>query len=204
MPGKTGIEVFLLIRQLDKKIPVLILSSYTELCAASLKIGTSDFVRKDGGIDELCARIEAALNRYPGPEITGHPSEKIYQLSPNSCFYPANSTLEIGDQRYPLKTMLAELLTIFCQNQNSFIPGTIICRRLWNNDNASKISLLRDLSLSSGKFWKLILRWKSVLPMEKGIVSVLPKNNSKRLIIKISQETPNLLNLIDLYSWISQ
>lgn len=36
--------------------------------------------------------------------------------------------------------------------------------------------------------------------MEKGIVSVLPKNNSKRLIIKISQETPNLLNLIDLYS----
>ena len=143
MPGKTGIEVFLLIRQLDKKIPVLILSSYTELCAASLKIGTSDFVRKDGGIDELCARIEAALNRYPGPEITGHPSEKIYQLSPNSCFYPANSTLEIGDQRYPLKTMLAELLTI---------------------------------------------------------VSVLPKNNSKRLIIKISQGTPNLLNLIDLYS----
>ena len=204
MPGKTGIEVFLLIRQLDKKIPVLILSSYTELCAASLKIGTSDFVRKDGGIDELCARIEAALNRYPGPEITGHPSEKIYQLSPNSCFYPANSTLEIGDQRYPLKTMLAELLTIFCQNQKSFIPGTIICRRLWNNDTASKISLLRDLSLSSGKFWILILRWKSVLPMEKGIVSVLPKNNSKRLIIKISQGTPNLLNLIDLYSWISQ
>ena len=116
MPGKTGIEVFLLIRQLDKKIPVLILSSYTE----------------------------AALNRYPGPEITGHPSEKVYQLSPTSRFYPANSTLEIGDQRYPLKTMLAELLTIFCQNQNSFIPGTIICRRLWNNDNASKISLLRD------------------------------------------------------------
>ena len=141
---ETGIEVFLLIRQLDKKIPVLILSSYTELCAASLKIGTSDFVRKDGGIDELCARIEAALNRYPGPEITGHPSEKVYQLSPTSRFYPANSTLEIGDQRYPLKTMLAELLTIFCQNQNSFIPGTIICRRLWNNDNASKISLLRD------------------------------------------------------------
>ena len=145
-------DVVVLDYQMDKKIPVLILSSYTELCAASLKIGTSDFVRKDGGIDELCARIEAALNRYPGPEITGHPSEKIYQLSPTSRFYPANSTLEIGDQRYPLKTMLAELLTIFCQNQNSFIPGTIICRRLWNNDNASKISLLRDLSLSSGKF----------------------------------------------------
>ena len=36
--------------------------------------------------------------------------------------------------------------------------------------------------------------------MEKGIVSVLPKNNSKRLIIKILQGTPNLLNLIDLYS----
>lgn len=96
MPGKTGIEVFLLIRQLDKKIPVLILSSYTELCAASLKIGTSDFVRKDGGIDELCARIEAALNRYPGPEITGHPSEKYI-----SYLRPAVSTL----QTLPLKSV---------------------------------------------------------------------------------------------------
>ena len=36
--------------------------------------------------------------------------------------------------------------------------------------------------------------------MEKGIVSVLRKNNSKGVIIKISQGTPNLLNLIDLYS----
>ena len=93
MPGKTGIEVFLLIRQLDKKIPVLILSSYTELCAASLKIGTSDFVRKDGGIDELCARIEAALNRYPGPA----PPQKKYISYPR----PAVSTL----QTLPLKSV---------------------------------------------------------------------------------------------------
>ena len=109
-----------------------------------IKKGTSDFVRKDGSIDELCARIEAALSRYPGRKITGQPSEKVYQLSPASRFYSANSTLAIGDQRYLLKTMLAELWTIFCQNQNSFIPGTIICRRLWNNDHASKIGLLRD------------------------------------------------------------
>ena len=59
MPGKTGIEVFLLIRQLDKKIPVLILSSYTELCAASLKIisgdmcGRNDLKSKVSTLEEL-------------------------------------------------------------------------------------------------------------------------------------------------------
>lgn len=94
MPGKTGIEVFLLIRQLDKEIPVLILSSYTELCAASLKIGTSDFVRKDGGIDELCARIEAALSRYPGREITGQPSEKYINYPQPAVSIPQTLPLQ--------------------------------------------------------------------------------------------------------------
>lgn len=144
MPHRNGIEVFLLIRQIDPVIPVLILSSYTELCAASLKIGTSDFVRKDGGIDEICARIEAAWQRRSQPGENTYVQQSTYQLSNLTCFYPSSTLLVINGQRIPLNKMLSELLAILCQNKNRFISGTTICKRLWNNDCDSKIHLLRD------------------------------------------------------------
>lgn len=144
MPGKTGTEVFLLIRRMNPRIPVLILSSFTELCAASLKIGTDDFVRKDGGIEELCARIEAAWRRYSNNSDLPPINNEIYHLSDISCYYAGNSTLNIGNQSIPLNGMLAELLTILCQNQNQFLSKKAICLRIWNNDNPSKVSLLSD------------------------------------------------------------
>ena len=142
MPGKTGLEVYQLIRQQNSAIPVLILSSYTELCVASLKMGTSDFIRKDSGIEETCARIEAAWQRRPKnnePTIG-----KNYHLSPYTVFYSSISLLEFNDERLPLKHMHAEILTILCQNQHIPISASLICKKLWNNDDISKIHLLRD------------------------------------------------------------
>lgn len=144
MPHRNGIDVFLLIRQIDPVIPVLILSSYTELCAATLKIGTSDFIRKDGGIEEICARIEAAWLRQPKPGEKVSPRQQTYQLSGLTCFYSSSALLVISGRRIPLNALLAQLLLILCQNKNTYISGPAICKRIWNNDCNSKIHLLRD------------------------------------------------------------
>lgn len=142
MPGKTGLEVYQLIRQQNSTVPVLILSSYTELCAASLKMGTSDFIRKDSGIDETCARIEAAWQRRPQNDV---PTKgKAYRLSPHTIFHSSASLLEYNDKRLPLKHMHAEILTLLCQNLNIPVPASLICKKLWNNNDISKIPLLRD------------------------------------------------------------
>lgn len=142
MPGKTGLEVYQLIRQQNITIPVLILSSYTELCAASLKMGTSDFIRKDGGIEETCARIEAAWQRRP--KNTEPTTGKDYQLSTHTIFHSSASLLEFNNERLPLKHMHAEILTILCQNLNVSVSASIICKKIWNNNDISKIRLLRD------------------------------------------------------------
>lgn len=143
MPCKSGADVFLLIRKVDAAIPVLILSSYTELCASMLKIGTNDFIRKDAGIDEVCARIEAAWRRSSSRADTS-PANNTYQLSASSSYQSSNSTLNIGGQTIPLNGMLAELLTILCQNRDQYLSQKYICKRIWNNDTSGKVALLRD------------------------------------------------------------
>ena len=144
MPGKTGLDVFLSIREMNKEIPVLILSSYTELCASALRVGTDDFVRKDGGIEELTARIETAWKRQSHFPAHTQDTTETYLLSGITTFHPGNSLLTVAGQRIPLNSMLSELLTILCQNQNQYIPKSTLCKRLWNNDSFSKIRLLRD------------------------------------------------------------
>ena len=74
---ETGIEVFLLIRQLDKKIPVLILSSYTELCAASLEAckNKEEVMKNINLIKEKGSRVGIAIK----PET---PIEKVYEYLP--------------------------------------------------------------------------------------------------------------------------
>lgn len=144
MPGKTGIEVFLLIRNISPDTPVLILSSYTEYCVLALKIGTADFIRKDGGIEEACARIEAAWQRKTGGSEIPERHTEIYHLSPFCSFHTQYSRLDIGDRIYPLNGMLAEVLNILCQNKGLYVSKRAICKRLWNNDSQTKINLLRD------------------------------------------------------------
>lgn len=144
MPGKTGIEVFLLIREIDPHIPVLILSSYTEYCVAALKIGMADFIRKDGGTEEICVRIKLAWQRRTRSSLPCPDAQVFYQLSPDCSFQSGNSTLNIHDKAIPLNGMLAEILTILCQNQNHYLSKKIICQRLWKNDNQVKMNLLCD------------------------------------------------------------
>ena len=70
MPGKNGLEVFSLIHRMNPNIPVLILSSYTEYCIASLKNGTADFIRKDALIEEVALRLKMAWKQSRNLPLT--------------------------------------------------------------------------------------------------------------------------------------
>lgn len=154
MPGKTGIEVFLLIRNISPDTPVLILSSYTEYCVLALKVGTADFIRKDGGVEETCARLEAAWQRKSSGSKIPKRYTDIYYLSPFCSYHTQYSRLNIGDQIYPLNGMLAEVLNILCQNKGLYVSKRAMCKRLWNNDSQTKINLLRDYISKLRKIFK--------------------------------------------------
>jgi PAS domain S-box-containing protein len=64
MPGMTGDEVFLKIREIDKDIPVILSSGYSELETATALIekGLSGFIQKPYKQDDLYSKIEEVLN----------------------------------------------------------------------------------------------------------------------------------------------
>ena len=146
MPGKNGLEVFALIHRINPTVPVLILSSYTKYCIASLKNGTADFIRKDALIEEVALRLKMAWRQSQNmPQTEELPkTQEVYYLSENCRYNAGNTTLFINEQPIPLTAIPGELLTILCQNQNQYVSKQTLCKRLWNVYNSGKITSLRN------------------------------------------------------------
>lgn len=146
MPGKNGLEVFSLIHRMNPNIPVLILSSYTEYCIASLKNGTADFIRKDALIEEVALRLKMAWKQSRNLPLTEKlpDTQEIYYLSENCRYNAGNTTLFINEQPIQLTTVPGELLTVLCQNQNHYVSKQTLCKRIWNVYNSGKTTSLRN------------------------------------------------------------
>src|SRR5262247_3913029 len=71
MPRMDGLELCRQIRA-DSKIPIIVLSAKGEekTKIEALDLGADDFVTKPFGIDELFARVRAALRRAPASSAT--------------------------------------------------------------------------------------------------------------------------------------
>ena len=65
MPGKKGIEVCAAIRNLDSKIPILMLTAFGEITdkLAAFNKGADDYLIKPFHFEELYARVNALLKR---------------------------------------------------------------------------------------------------------------------------------------------
>jgi DNA-binding NtrC family response regulator len=63
MPKMTGIELLRAIRQLDEKIPFIIITGYADVENAieAMRLGASDFIKKPFDMDELRLQIEKTL-----------------------------------------------------------------------------------------------------------------------------------------------
>ena len=63
LPGMDGLEVVRLLRAEGKSVPIIILSSRDDEAGkvAALDLGADDYVSKPFGVEELSARVRAAL-----------------------------------------------------------------------------------------------------------------------------------------------
>jgi DNA-binding response OmpR family regulator len=80
LPGMSGIEISKQLRAGNVKTPIIVLSAVGEEVdkVLLLEIGADDYVVKPFGIEELLARIRAALRRYsPGDAIPPFESKDV-------------------------------------------------------------------------------------------------------------------------------
>jgi two-component system KDP operon response regulator KdpE len=125
LPDKSGTEVTRELRQWSKA-PVILLSAVGDESdkVAALDAGADDYVTKPFGIDELLARLRAALRRSTAP---GDPVLQVGQLK-----LDLEKRLASFDGRtLTLTPHEFNLLLFFMQNEGKLLTHPAILREVW-------------------------------------------------------------------------
>lgn len=136
IPGLSGIEVLRRIRASDKNIPVILLTAKDSIedKVAGLDLGADDYVTKPFQIEELLARIRAALR-------TNHSSE-TKQLESTTDWYQfadikfSEQTREVyrGEDLIELTPREFDLLTFLIKNSRIVLNREQLLNGVWGYD----------------------------------------------------------------------
>lgn len=142
MPNMDGLELCRRLRAVSQ-VPIIILSAKGEekTKVEALDIGADDFVTKPFGIDELLARIRAALRR----------------AVPSPSNEPAQTLLEAGDFRIDLESRNVmvrgsevrltpkefDLLTYFMNHAGKVLTHHTLLAAVWGGDYVEQDQYLR-------------------------------------------------------------
>ena len=129
LPGMSGEEVLVRLRQRDTQLPVIILTARIGIGerVRGLDLGANDYVTKPFAFEELLARIRAVLR---------------------SSNQPAANELVVGDLRFDLLTKIAQrggrsielaprewaLLELFMRHPDHILSRTRILNEVWEYD----------------------------------------------------------------------
>ncbi|WP_264736735.1 response regulator transcription factor [Cytobacillus firmus] len=134
LPGFSGIEILRRIRSKDKQTPILLLTakSSVEDKVSGLDLGANDYITKPFQIEELLARIRAALRiKSAGTEEPAvHDCLEVSNLKLNE------KTREVsrGDQQIELTPREFDLLVYLMTNKRQVLNREQILDAVWGYD----------------------------------------------------------------------
>ena len=125
LPDGSGIDVCRELRRWSDA-PVIVLSAVGEERekVAALDAGADDYVTKPFGVDELLARVRAALRRVAP---TGEPVIELDGLRIDV----AERIVTAGEKRVKLSPHEFDLLRVLAQNQGKLLTHKMLLREVW-------------------------------------------------------------------------
>ena len=125
LPDKSGTAVCRELRAWSE-VPVIVLSAVGDESAkvAALDAGADDYVTKPFGIDELLARLRAALRR------TGQPPEPIVEVGALRIDLEKRA-VECGGNAIQLTPHEYAMLALFARNVGKLLTHRAILREVW-------------------------------------------------------------------------
>ncbi len=129
LPDMQGLDLLRQIRQLREDVPIVVLSSRGDEVAKveALDLGADDYVTKPFGMDELLARIRAALRHQL--QVQGErPIFKLGDLSVDLV----RRVVKFGDEEVKLSPKEYELLRIMVQHAGKVLTHKFLLNRLWS------------------------------------------------------------------------
>jgi DNA-binding response OmpR family regulator len=130
MPEKDGFTVTKEIRQENKWIPIIMLTSKSQTTDVifGFKNGANDYVRKPFSIEELIVRIESLLGRQ-----NQNSNYKPIKIGSYEFDFP-KQLLVHKDELHSLTFMEAKLLLLLINNKNNILDRTVILKEIWGSD----------------------------------------------------------------------
>ena len=129
LPDMQGLDLLRQIRQLREDVPIVVLSSRGDEVAKveALDLGADDYITKPFGMDELLARIRAALRHQL--QVQGErPVFKLGDLSVDLV----RRVVKFGGEELKLSPKEYELLRIMVQHAGKVLTHKFLLNRLWS------------------------------------------------------------------------
>lgn len=133
LPGMDGITICRKVRELGINVPVIMLTAKdsVEDKVQGLDIGADDYVTKPFAMQELLARIRAALRKQQGnTEKTG--TQKI--MCGEITVYPELYQVQVKNNNIELTRKEYELLLYLINNRNHVMTREQILQSVWGYD----------------------------------------------------------------------
>lgn len=138
MPEMTGLDLCRELRKISQ-VPIIVLSVKGEerTKVAALDAGADDYVTKPFGMDELIARVRAALRRAPGDKAESRleVGDFIVDLSTHQAFV-RNGEVHLTPKEF-------ELLAFLVKNHGKVLTHRALLSAVWGGNYTEQTEYLR-------------------------------------------------------------
>src|SRR6201998_2968643 len=129
LPDIAGLELLRMIRARNESVPIVVLSSRGDEAGKvqALDFGADDYVTKPFGMDELLARMRAALRH----QLQVHGERPVFRAGELSVDL-VRRIVKVGDREVKLSPKEYELLRTLVQHAGKVLTHKFLLGELWN------------------------------------------------------------------------
>ena len=128
LPDMEGLELLRMIRARNESVPIVVLSSRGDEAGKvqALDLGADDYVTKPFGMDELLARMRAALRH----QLQTHGERPIFRTGKLSVDL-VRRIVRVADKEVKLSPKEYELLRLLVQHAGKVLTHRFLLNELW-------------------------------------------------------------------------
>ena len=130
LPDIAGLELLRMIRARNEGVPIVVLSSRGDEAGKvqALDFGADDYVTKPFGMDELLARMRAALRH----QLQVHGERPVFRVGELSVDL-VRRIVKVGDREIKLSPKEYELLRVLVQHAGKVLTHRFLLGELWDD-----------------------------------------------------------------------
>ena len=146
LPDVQGLDLLRMLRARNERAPIVVLSSRGDETAkvAALDLGADDYVTKPFGMEELLARMRAALRH----QLQAQGERPVFHTGDLSVDL-VRRIVKVGDKEVKLSPKEYELLRLLVQHAGKVLTHKFLLGHLWD-DHTVRREQVADIDLGGG------------------------------------------------------